>query len=184
MLSLLIIGPLLLLGLLAWEWKGAKSPLIPFRIFKGQRLVGLTFGIAFLNGMYSHTADNLGPSIIKQVFAPTPTQIGLYALCPSLSLLIGAIGFNFFLSYLRGAARELVTIAAVLMSSSCRCRFVSADTDLAAFGGALAASSPTTIAMFLVFSSIASIGASGLDATASTIVTIAWYGLSASDRLH
>jgi hypothetical protein len=50
-LAQLIIGILLILAWMVWEWKFAKNPMVPKQIFEGQRIVGLAFFIAFVAGM-------------------------------------------------------------------------------------------------------------------------------------
>lgn len=51
MLVQLIIGILLTVAWVVWEWKFAKNPMVPKQIFQGQRIVGLAFFIAFVAGM-------------------------------------------------------------------------------------------------------------------------------------
>jgi hypothetical protein len=47
----LIIGILLIVAFVLWEWKGARNSMVPKEIFAGQRIVGLVFRIAFVSGM-------------------------------------------------------------------------------------------------------------------------------------
>lgn len=53
-LAPLIIGLLLILLFPAWEIWGAKNPMVPSVIFKGQRVVALAFAIVFVAGKYLH----------------------------------------------------------------------------------------------------------------------------------
>lgn len=50
-LCTLLIGIALLVTWFVWEWKFAKHPMVPFELFKGQRVVGFAFGVAFVAGM-------------------------------------------------------------------------------------------------------------------------------------
>lgn len=50
-LCTLIVGVLLIAFFVVWEWKFAKDPMIPHEMFKGQRIVAMAYGIAFVAGM-------------------------------------------------------------------------------------------------------------------------------------
>ena len=49
-LATLLIGLLLLVGFVMWELKFCKEPMIPHEMFRGQRIVGMAYGIAFVAG--------------------------------------------------------------------------------------------------------------------------------------
>ena len=50
-LAPLIIGIILILLFPLWEWKGPKYPMVPGAIFKGQRVVTMSYIIVFVAGM-------------------------------------------------------------------------------------------------------------------------------------
>jgi hypothetical protein len=66
-LSPLILGLLLLGIFLLWEWRYAKAPVLPFRLFQGQGVVALGYLIAFIGGMSYETAQDIGMSLISEV---------------------------------------------------------------------------------------------------------------------
>lgn len=49
-LAPLIIGLLMILAFPAWEYYGAKHPIVPAAIFKGQSVVALGFAAVFVAG--------------------------------------------------------------------------------------------------------------------------------------
>ncbi len=119
MLCQLIIGLVTLAVFLLWEWRGAKSPVVPFRLFKGQRVVGLIFLIAFTAGINYTVSLSIGPSLLDEVFQPGPTTVGLYALGPTAGLIIGATAINVLLAVFKGRARELLFVSAAILSKFC-----------------------------------------------------------------
>lgn len=50
-LCTLLIGLLLIIFFVVWEYKYVKEPMIPHEMFAGQKIVGMAFGIAFVAGM-------------------------------------------------------------------------------------------------------------------------------------
>jgi MFS family permease len=52
-LCTLIIGFLLIVAFVVWELKFCKDPMVPHEMFKGQRIVGMAYGIAFVAGELS-----------------------------------------------------------------------------------------------------------------------------------
>lgn len=110
------LGLALIGVLLGWEWKGASNPVIPFRLFVGQRVVGITFLIAFMVGINYYVILTIGPKVLINVFYPGPIVTGLYGLAPTLALMIGATLGNVLLTVFRGRARELTFAFALIMS--------------------------------------------------------------------
>jgi hypothetical protein len=51
-LAQLIIGILLIATFCVWEYKFAKVPMVPREMFRGQRIVGMAYFIAFVAGTY------------------------------------------------------------------------------------------------------------------------------------
>ena len=115
----LVIGIVALAIFLLWEWRGAKSPVVPFRLFKGQRVVGLIFLIAFIAGINYSVSLGVGPTLLSEIFQPGPTTVGLYALGPTAGLILGATSINVLLGTFKGRARELLFVSAAIMSKSC-----------------------------------------------------------------
>ena len=114
----MIIGLLLLAVFILWEWKGAKSPVVPFRLFKGQRVVGFVFVIACVGGINFTFSLNLGATVLTKVFQPGPIMVGVYTIGPTAGLIIGATSINILFATLKGRARELLFVSAVTMSKS------------------------------------------------------------------
>jgi len=112
----LIVGILLIIAFIAWEWKGAKRPIIPREIFTGQRAVGVSFFAAFVGGMNFYSLLNFYPLTFSSVYTPTPVAVGLKGLGYGFSVTLGAVFFNFMLSVFKKHNREVLTIAAVIMS--------------------------------------------------------------------
>ena len=46
----LLVGILLIIAFVIWEWKICKDPMVPHEMFAGQRIVGMAYGIAFIAG--------------------------------------------------------------------------------------------------------------------------------------
>ena len=118
MLCQIIIGLLTLVAFVLWEWRGAKAPVVPFRLFKGQRVVGISFMIAFIGGINYTFSLSYGATLLTQVFRPSPVKVGVYAIGPTAGLIVGATGINLLFAVFKGRARELLFVAAVIMSES------------------------------------------------------------------
>jgi len=56
-----LIGIALIGVFIVWEWKFAKYPMVPFELFKGQRVVGLSFAVAFIAGANFFSLLNFWP---------------------------------------------------------------------------------------------------------------------------
>lgn len=76
-LCTLLIGLLLIGAWVVHQWKFAKHPMIPHELFKGQRIVGLAYAIAFAAGMNFFSILNFFPITFSNVYEPIPVQIGL-----------------------------------------------------------------------------------------------------------
>ena len=87
----LIIGLALIGVWTVWEWKFAKYPMVPFELFKGQRVVGLSFAVAFIAGANFFSLLNFWPLTISSVWDPDPVKIGLRAISVGFATAIGAI---------------------------------------------------------------------------------------------
>lgn len=114
-LSQLIIGLVLVGAWVVWEWKFAKYPMIPRQIFQGQRVVALTFFIAFVAGINFYSLLNFYPLSFATMYDPDPIQIGLKGLGYGISITAGAVFFNALLST-SIEAKWILLVAASLMS--------------------------------------------------------------------
>lgn len=117
-LCMMIIGLLTFVAFILWEWRGAKEPVMPFRLFRGQRVVGICFMIAFIGGINYTFSSSYGATLLLEVFNPNPVKIGVYAIGPTAGIIIGATLINILLAIFKGRARELLFIGAITMSGS------------------------------------------------------------------
>ena len=117
-LSTILIGTFLIAAFVLWEWKFAKFPMIPGKLFAGQRIVGMAFLVIFISGVYYYALINFVPILFEAVYDPDPIQVGLKALGPGISVIIGAVFINAALSVWKRNNREILLVSAVLMSKS------------------------------------------------------------------
>ncbi|KAF2021023.1 MFS general substrate transporter [Aaosphaeria arxii CBS 175.79] len=156
-LCTLIIGLLLIGAWIVHQWKFAKHPMIPHELFRGQRIVGLAYVIAFAAGMNFFSILNFFPITFTNVYDPIPVQIGLKGLPPAFTTTFGAIGFNAALSTFPGRSREILLVALFFMT---------------AFGGSLACSTPENPKLTVALGALASFGIGGVLVPAATIAMI------------
>ncbi|KAI8935345.1 hypothetical protein NX059_007930 [Plenodomus lindquistii] len=140
-----------------WEVKFARHPMIPKELFKGQRIVGLAYVIAFTAGMNFFSILNFFPLTFSNVYDPVPIRIGLRGLGPAVATAIGAILFNAGLSKFPNNTREVLLVAVVIMTT---------------FAGALGASTPENESMTLAFGSLAGFGVGGVLVPAATVAML------------
>jgi hypothetical protein len=114
----LIIGILLVIAFVIWEWKASFMPLIPKEIFRGQRAVAMCFTVTFVGGMNFYSLLNFFPLTYEDVYTPTPLKVGIYGLGYGFSVAGGAAFFNFMLTLFENWNREILIFCAVLMSES------------------------------------------------------------------
>lgn len=57
-LGTLIVGIVLIIAFVIWEWKVAKLPIVPKELFQGQKIVGITFLLVFVAGMNFYSLIN------------------------------------------------------------------------------------------------------------------------------
>lgn len=60
-----------------WEWKFAKTPMIPRELFSGQRIVAITFAISFISGMNFYSLINCKTLDILRMIAVRSVDIPL-----------------------------------------------------------------------------------------------------------
>lgn len=119
-LSTLIIGIVLILAFVGWEWKGAKHPMVPPQLFTNNTIVWRAFVVAFVAGMNLYSLLNFFPLTFSTLFNPDPVQVGLKGLGYGISVTLGAVVVNALLSILKGHNRELLIASTVIMSKSCK----------------------------------------------------------------
>ncbi|KAH9864334.1 hypothetical protein J1614_010268 [Plenodomus biglobosus] len=156
-LGTMLTGLALIIGWIVWEAKFARHPMIPRELFKGQRIVGLAYVVAFTAGMNFFSILNFFPITFTSVYDPVPIRIGLRGLGPGLCTALGAIGFNAALSKFPNHTREVLLFAVVLMTT---------------FAGALGASTPENESLTLAFGSLAGFGVGGVLVPAATIAML------------
>lgn len=117
-LAQLIIGLVLLAAWVIWEYKFARYPMVPKQIFSGQRVVTLTFFVAFVAGINFYSLLNFYPLSFATMYEATPIKIGLKGLGYGISVTAGAVFFNTLLST-RIEAKYILGISAAIMSKSC-----------------------------------------------------------------
>ncbi|KAH7386393.1 putative major facilitator superfamily transporter [Cadophora sp. MPI-SDFR-AT-0126] len=153
-LAQLIIGILLIIAFVIWEWKGAKVPMVPRELFQGQQTIGVTFLLLFVAGMNFYSLINFFPLTFSAVYAPDPVQVGLKGLGYGISVTAGATIINWALSIFKNHNRELIIACCIVMT---------------AFSGALAVVNPTNPKIAVALGTIAGFGVGGVLVPPSTI---------------
>lgn len=154
----LFIGFFTLVAWIVWEGWYAKHPMVPLELFKGQRVVGFAFAVAFVAGMNFFSMLNFWPMLISAVYNPDPVHVGLRGLAPGLATTVGAIVFNALLSTWRSGNKWILFIASGM---------------LCAFGGALSVVTPDNEVTTLALGTTAALGLGGVIVPAATIAMIA-----------
>ncbi|SMQ47638.1 unnamed protein product [Zymoseptoria tritici ST99CH_3D7] len=157
-LATLIIGIFLIIGFCVWEWKFAKTPMIPRELFSGQRIVAITFAISFISGMNFYSLINFFPATFSSLYNPDPIQVGLKGLGYGISVTAGAASVNALMTYLPKYNRELLLGSCVLMT---------------AFIGALATATPDNARQTVALGTIGGFGVGGVLVPAQTIAMTA-----------
>lgn len=154
----LLIGFFTIVAWIVWEWKGAKHPMVPMELFKGQRVVAFAYAVAFVAGMNFFSVLNFWPLMISTVWTPDPVQVGLRGFAPGLSVTIGAIFFNSMLSTWKGGSKWILFIASAILTC---------------FGGAMAIVTPENEKMVIALGTVAGIGLGGMIVPSATVAMIA-----------
>ncbi|RDW74226.1 hypothetical protein BP5796_07668 [Coleophoma crateriformis] len=153
-LSILIIGLALIVVWILWEWKFAKFPMVPGRIFQGQKIMGMAFCTAFVAGMNFYSLLNFFPLTFSNVYEPDPVQVGLKGLGYGFSVTLGASIGNVALSLWKGHNREILVVSCVIMT---------------VFSGALACITPDNPKLATALGTISGFGVGGVLLPAATI---------------
>lgn len=157
-LCTLLIGFFTIVAWCLWEWKGAKHPMIPLELCKGQRVVTFAYIVAFVAGMNFFSVLNFWPLMIQHVWTPDPVQVGLRGFAPGLSVTIGAIFFNSLLSTWKGGARYILFLASLI--NTC-------------FAGAMSVVTPENEIKVIALGTVGGIGLGGLIVPSATVAMIA-----------
>lgn len=153
----MLVGLALIFSWIIYEWKFAKYPMVPGELFKGQRIVGLAYVVAFAAGMNFFSILNFFPVTFTNVYDPIPTRIGLRGLAPGLTTAVGAIVFNGALSKFPGHTREVLLLAVLIMTG---------------FAGALAVMTPENESLVLGLGAMAGFGVGGVLVPAATVAML------------
>ena len=156
-LCCLLVGLALIISWIVWNAKFAPYPMVPGALFKGQRIVALAYVTAFVGGMNFYSILNFLPLTWSDVYPNDPIQIGLKALPVTISLCIGAVGFNAALSIFKNHNREVLLTAATIMTT---------------FGGALAVMTPENPKTTVALATLACFGVGGIVTPTATVAIL------------
>jgi len=157
-LCTLLIGLALLATWIYWEGWVAKHPMVPKELFMGQRVVALSYAVAFVAGMNFFSLLNFWPLTISTVWNPVPVKIGLRGISVGFATALGAIFWNGMLSVWKGGARWILVIAACMLT---------------AFGGSLSIMNPDNVVATVAIATVAAFGLGGVLVPAATVAMIA-----------
>jgi hypothetical protein len=157
-LCCLLIGLALLFAWIVYEWKFAKYPMVPKELFLGQRVVALSFAVAFVAGMNFFSLLNFWPLTISTVWPFDPVKIGLRGISAGFATAIGAIFWNALLSTFPGDCKWILFVAAGMLTT---------------FGGALSVMTPDNIVTTIALATVACFGLGGVIVPAATVAMIA-----------
>jgi hypothetical protein len=156
-LGTMLSGLALIAAWVVYERKFARHPMVPGELFKGQRIVGLAYVVAFAAGMNFFSILNFFPVTFTSVYDPDPVRIGVRGLGPAFTTALGAIGFNAALSAFPNRTREVLLFAVLLMTG---------------FAGSLAVMTPENEKLIVALGSIASFGVGGVLVPAATVAML------------
>ncbi|KJX97028.1 MFS drug efflux pump like protein [Zymoseptoria brevis] len=117
------LGPLIVGGLMTFVAFPASQyftshphPLVPARIFQGQRVVALAYVIVFVAGMEFYSILGFFPLVLQYVYVTDAITVGVRGLCYPWAILGGACLISFLMSYTRGHVRQMFFIVAAMMT--------------------------------------------------------------------
>jgi hypothetical protein len=148
----------MVIAFVVWEWKGATFPMVPRELFAGQRMVAMSYLVAFVSGMYFYAILNFGPVIYLDIYDPDPVKAGVKGVIMALGVTAGAVFPNMMLSIWRHHNREILFGLAVLTT---------------AFGAALVTCTPENPVQTIALGTVAGFGIGGVVACAVTTAVIA-----------
>lgn len=155
------LGPLIVGGIMtfiafpAWEAFGTHPyPMVPGKIFRGQRVVALAYVVVFVAGMDFYSILGFFPIVLQYVYHTDAITVGVRGLCYPWAILGGACIVSFLMSYTRGHVRLMFLICAGIMT---------------AFTGALALSTPNNPVYTITMATFAAFGNGALVVPALTL---------------
>jgi hypothetical protein len=155
------LGPLIVGGLITfvafplWEVYGKHPfPMVPAKIFKGQRVVALAYVVVFIAGLEFYSILGFFPLVLQYVYNTDAITIGVRGLCYPCAILGGACLISFLMSYTRGHVRHMFFLMAAIMT---------------AFTGALALSTPNNPGYTITMATFAAFGNGALVVPALTL---------------
>ncbi|KAK0656487.1 fungal trichothecene efflux pump [Cercophora newfieldiana] len=155
-LAPLIIGLVLIIIFLVWEFRGAENPMIPRRLGKAPRTLILTMIITFISGANFFSVLMIWPSEAYNVYGHDPIDVGIRGLPFAFGTLAGCLISLVLLSVLRGNIRWLLLGSSVVMTAGC---------------GGLAAARVDNIHTVYGILFVAGLGVGGIVVPASTVTT-------------
>jgi hypothetical protein len=157
-LSPLILGILLLAVFVVWECKFAKFPMVPRELFAGQRIVGMSFLISFIAGIYFYAILNFTPTLYLDVYDPDPIKAGGKGVIIILGVFAGAVVPNMLISTFQSQTRQILLFCAL---------------SATAFGTAIVTATPGNPVQTIALCTLAGFGVGALVACAITTSVIA-----------
>ncbi|KAF1814529.1 MFS general substrate transporter [Eremomyces bilateralis CBS 781.70] len=157
-LCCLLIGIALLVAWLVWEIKFAKNGMIPLELFRGQRVVGVAYAMAFVGGMNFYSILNFYPLLFKAVYIHDPVGVGLRSLPSGIATTAGAIVFNSLLSTFSNHSREVIIVGLIIMT---------------AFGGTVSTATPENPVRTVILSTLTSFGVGAAIVPTATVAMLA-----------
>lgn len=155
------LGPLIVGGLITfvafplWEVYGRHPfPMVPPKIFKGQRVVALAYVVVFVAGLEFYSILGFFPLVLQYVYNTDAITTGVRGLCYPCAILGGACLVSFSMSYTRGHVRLMFFLMAAIMT---------------AFTGALALSTPDNPGYTITMATFAAFGNGALVVPALTL---------------
>jgi len=143
----MVLGLLLFIAFVIWEWKGSKHPMVPGGMFEGQRVVGSSLAVGFIIGMDLYAILNFLPLAFGTIYGPDPLQVGLKALGFGFGQTCGGIIGNLLMTIFPSHHKQILLVSSVLMTTFCT---------------SLAAMNPTNPHLAVGLSTVAGLGVGGV----------------------
>jgi MFS family permease len=157
-LAPLIIGIILMLAFVAYEFTVPKYPMVPSIIFRGQRVVLLAYVVVFIAGMEFYSVLGFFPLMLTNVWKASPELTGARGVGYPMAILVGACVVSAALSFTRGHVRFLFITSSALMT---------------AFAGALVTATPFNPTRSTIFATLSALGIGGVIVPALTVALYA-----------
>ncbi|KAB8336981.1 hypothetical protein FH972_021285 [Carpinus fangiana] len=113
----LILGGILIICFVLWEWKGAKHPMVPKRLGQNPRVLALTLVITFFSGGSFIGLLFFWPTQAFNVYGNDPVGVGLRGLPIGLGILFGAVLCLVLIGVTKGRIRELMIFFTAVMTA-------------------------------------------------------------------